>query len=105
MVLAVALISAVLGCSRGESSRITFDGESFRASAKPLDRSDRAVFDVTVRQVSKSVEGAREAAAYEATRYCIRWFGLSDVAWQVGPDTDPLPVANNTLTLRGRCLG
>ncbi|CAN0585034.1 unnamed protein product, partial [Ectocarpus sp. 12 AP-2014] len=60
-------------------------------------------FQVSVRPVSASFDGARAAGKYEATRYCITNYGNSSVKWTVGPDSNVVPVENDTLTLQGRC--
>jgi hypothetical protein len=112
-ILMIALIGlTVTGCSRlgigqGRSSQPSFDGQWFRASAKAA-RSDRQNFVVTVRQVSKSPRGAVEAAKYQATSHCLRFFGTSDFVWalpEIGEDGDAtqLPVENDTLTVSGTC--
>ncbi len=84
----------------------TFDGQYFRGSAKVTDRKDRQQFTATVRQVSKSLDGAVAAAEHEGVKHCIRYFGTSEIDWEVGPDTprEALPVSNDTLTFRGRCI-
>jgi len=96
--------AALAGCTQGPN-RIPFDGVVFRASADAVDRSDRAYFEVIVRNVSQSESGARQAAAHEATVYCIRWYGLSDVDWENDPAEAPIDAANNTLVVRGTCTG
>ena len=88
-----------------KSNAIPFDGEYFRATAKSVDRQARETFDVVVRQVSKSEDGARQAAAHEATRYCIRWFGRSDLVWDVAPDDPALVIEDDRLTAQGTCTG
>ncbi|WP_425039558.1 hypothetical protein [Primorskyibacter sp. S187A] len=98
------LVCAALAACGGQDKRITFDGEFFRGSAKAVDRSDRTVFDAVVRGVSKSEAGAREAVAYEGTKYCIKWFGVSEIVWETSPDAESLPLDGDSLTLRGRCI-
>lgn len=103
--VSVALMLTGCGLFDGSSSkRILFDGQYFRGSAKAVDRDDRRYFESTAKPVSRSLEGARAAVAYHATRYCIRWFGISDVAWDTDPQAEVVPVENDTLTLRGTCL-
>ena len=101
----LCLLVSVAACGARRDGRLPFDGQYFRASASPLDRADRAEFEVIVRQASKSESGARQAAAHEATAYCIRWFGRSDVAWQVAPDDEALRIQEDRLTVRGTCTG
>ncbi|MGP6085519.1 hypothetical protein [Antarctobacter jejuensis] len=106
--ICLMMISVVLaGCGGGGKGLFhrdspLFDGQRFGGSVKAA-RSDRQSFVVTINGVSKSPEGAIAAAEYKATQHCIEYFGTSDVDWQVGPQTTPLPVSNDTLTLRGSC--
>lgn len=104
--ICLLLIAGTLGgCERAgffKSNAPTFDGQRFRGAVKS-DRKDRQDFTVTINQVSKSAEGAVGAARYKATQHCIQYFGTSDIDWSVGPDSTPLPVVNDTLTLRGSC--
>jgi len=105
--VALLLVAAVLlsACSgERKADRIAFDGQFFRASAKKVDK-QRLNFEVTVRPVSASLEGARAAGRYEATRYCVGNFGTSDVTWINGPDgaDGTLRIANDRLTLLGTC--
>ena len=98
---------AVTGCSKlgfAKKSDPTFQGERFRGSSK-ADRGARQHFVATVRPVSKSFEGARQAAEYQGIRHCIEYFGTSDISWEIGPQTDPdaLNVENDTLTFMGSC--
>ncbi len=107
LTLAILLIAALLltACS-GErrADRVAFDGQFFRASAKKVDK-QRLDFEVTVRPVSASLEGAREAGRYEATRYCVGNFGSSNIDWTSGPDAEDgrLLVSNDRLLLTGTC--
>lgn len=100
LVIAVALMA---GCTPADE-RIQFDGQFYNAKLRKVDR-QRDVFTVTVRPVSRSVAGAREAGAYEATVYCVNTFGSSDIIWSAGPDAPDgeLRIENDTLTLLGRC--
>ncbi|WP_299725153.1 hypothetical protein [uncultured Tateyamaria sp.] len=101
MLIAVLLLSA---CNGRKADRIAFDGQFFRASAKKVDK-QRLDFEVTVRPVSASLEGARAAGAYEATRYCVGNFGTSDIDWTDGPDGEDgtLRISNDRLLLTGTC--
>jgi hypothetical protein len=101
LLIATLLLTA---CSQRREDRIKFDGQLFRASAKKVDKR-RLDFEVVIRPVSASLEGAREAGRYEATRYCIGNFGTSDVEWIDGPDGEDgtFRVSNDRLTLRGTC--
>lgn len=107
--LVLILAAALVGCGKlgsGERRQAqTFDGQTFSASAKNVDKADRAAFVTTVRQPEKSLTGAVEAASYQAVKYCITTFGTSDIDWQVGPDTPAaqLPISDGSLTLAGRC--
>ena len=98
------LVSA--GCAKREDRLLPFDGFLYKAKAGPVDKKvSRADFTATVWEVSQSLEGARQAGHYEATKYCIKEYGSSKVAWSVGPDTPPenLRIVDDTLTFSGRC--
>lgn len=100
-----ALAVVVAGCEQDEKERVAFDGVTFKAKAKKIDKDNLAEFTSTVFKVSNSFEGARAAAEYEGTRYCILNFGTSLIDWTVGPDTsvENLRIADDTLTYQGRC--
>jgi len=102
MLAATLLLAACSGERRAE--RVAFDGQFFRASAKKVDR-QRLNFEVTVRPVSASLAGAREAGRFEAIRYCIGNFGTSNIDWTNGPDAEDgtLRIANDRLLLLGTC--
>jgi hypothetical protein len=94
---------AVSACSRSEN-RVAFDGVFFKGKVSAA-RNDRQNFVSTVRQVSKSLQGARAAAEYEAIRHCLRYYGTSDITWVVGPETPDaqLTLDRDTLSYSGSC--
>lgn len=97
----IAAIGALAGCQTQD--RILFDGKYFRTKASKVDK-QHDQFTVTVRNASQSIEGAREAGRYEATRYCVGKYGSSDIAWAVGPDTPgALRLVDDKLIFRGAC--
>ena len=93
----------VAGCTARED-RILFDGQYFRAKASK-DRDDRRIFTATVKPVSASVEGAREAGRYEGIKYCISEYGTSDIQWVAGPDAEPQTwtLDGDTAVFKGIC--
>ncbi|WP_298842113.1 hypothetical protein [uncultured Roseobacter sp.] len=100
---AVALAALLLvGCGPDDDT-IFFDGQFYRSNAKK--DGERHQFRATARPVSASVEGAREAARYEAIAYCVRNYGSSDILWVTDPDVpaDELLIEDDTLTLTGAC--
>jgi hypothetical protein len=101
------VVSAVLvtGCTSAQD-RITFDGQLFNAKLRTQDK-QLDLFIVTVRPVSKSLQGARDAGAYEAISHCVSTFGSSDILWTVGPDApvELLGIDKDTMVLQGRCPG
>ncbi|WP_425080960.1 hypothetical protein [Ruegeria arenilitoris] len=104
-VLTLSLVSACGGIT-SSSDRVLFDGKYFRAKAKPVDKKKMPTeFTVVVNGVSASLDGAREAGRYEGTKFCIKNFGSSSIAWKVGPDTEPqnLRVSDDKLTFAGAC--
>ena len=102
---ALAVLTAVTGCGDvlWNQEKVLFEGVEYKHKSSAVSRDDKRSFEVQVRPVSASMVGAREAGKYEGTRYCIQNYGNSDIKWQVGPDSQVLPVENDTLTLRGRC--
>ncbi|MDO6732516.1 hypothetical protein Q4577_21025 [Marinovum sp. 2_MG-2023] len=97
-------LGAVAACSRDDSRQITFDGERFRGTAKTVDKADRRIFIATAGPASRSLDGVREAVRHQGTRYCIRWFGISDIAWDIDPDAEVLPIDSDKVVLKGRCV-
>lgn len=100
MALGAALVA---GCSSSED-RIAFDGHFFRTKVAKVD-GDRHVFTVRIRDVARSLDGAREAGRHAGNAYCVENYGSSDIAWAVGPDTPPeqLAIVDNTLVFQGVC--
>lgn len=99
-----ALSCAVLaGCS-DPSDAVLFDGQQFAGSLK-ADEADKRSFTASVSPVSASLEGAREAARYEGTTYCVRNYGRSDIDWAASPEAETiaLNIVEDTLTVQGRC--
>ncbi|TNF22004.1 MAG: hypothetical protein EP318_05140 [Rhodobacteraceae bacterium] len=101
--LALAACSSLIDGTRREN-RVYFDDVYFRGAAKAVDKADRRNFVSTARPVSRSPAGAREAVVYHATKYCIRWFGISEIAWETDPKAEGLPVVNDTIEVRGTCV-
>lgn len=102
--IGVILSAAVLaGCSNSKD-RIAYDGQFYRVKVSKVDK-QRDVFTVSVRDVSKSLEGAIEAGRHAGNSYCVETFGSSHIDWAVGPDTPPedLVIVDNTLTFQGVC--
>lgn len=102
IVLTFCVFAALAGCTRGKNFH-EFDGHFFRASAKG-ERGDRQSFAVTVRGISKSEDGAREAGRYEGTKYCLRRYGTSLITWTQGPDDEALSPSGDTFQFAGRCV-
>lgn len=105
-VLAALLLVSACGEAPSRSTRVAFDGQYFRAKVKPVNKKTApAEFTVTVNDVSASIDGAREAGRYEATKFCIQNFGSSRIKWKLGPDTEPqnLRIENDKLTFAGSC--
>jgi hypothetical protein len=112
LVLATASCGAVrntagaLGVGSSAAGRTTLETNGVRYRARTTaDREDRRSFTSSAGPTSPSLEGAVEAAVYQATRYCLLTFGGSDTEWITGPDTAPenLPLDGDLVTLTGRC--
>lgn len=103
IVLLCVAAGLLTGCTSRED-RIAFDGKYFRTKLSKVD-GQRDVFTLTVKNASQSIDGAREAARYEATVYCVNTYGSSDITWVVGPDTPPenLRLVDDSLTFQGSC--
>ena len=101
---ALAVLIALPACNRNDDKRVAFDGLYFRTKARKVD-DDLSRFTVTVPKVSRSLDGALQAGAYEGVRYCIAADGTSRIRWDVGPDTprEQLVISDDTLTLQGEC--
>ena len=95
---------ALSACQERRADRIAFDGVFFRSSSSKVD-GVREEFQVSVGPASASMDGARAAGRHEATRYCIRNFGSSDIRWLQGPDAEDgtLTIVNDRLLLRDTC--
>ena len=111
IVILGSLVLTLSACSSGLGDRFGFgkgseffDGQRYTGSAK-ADRSDRSHFVASVKPVSASFDGAIEAARYEGVQHCIKYYGTSDIAWDVGPDTprEALVIEKDTLTFMGTC--
>ncbi|KHA52731.1 hypothetical protein [Sulfitobacter geojensis] len=102
--LTIALmLGLVAGCTDSKN-RIAFDGQYFRVKVAKVD-GQRDVFTVRIRDVARSLDGARAAGLHAGTAYCVENYGNSKIAWSVGPDTPPeqLQITDNTLVFQGVC--
>jgi predicted tellurium resistance membrane protein TerC len=101
MIIAIAL--AVTSCARlRQDTAVAFDGVYFNAKVT-ADKAKLENFEIFVAKASKSIAGAREAGRYEATKYCVRNFGTSDVTWTYGPDDTDVQILDDSLYLKGTC--
>tara|TARA_B100001121_G_C18426469_1_gene497145 strand:+ start:308 stop:679 length:372 start_codon:yes stop_codon:yes gene_type:complete len=103
--LATCSFLIVMGCSNPfelEENKVSFDGYYF-SSKLSRNKSDNRSFDLKVRRANRSLLGAREAGRYEATRFCIKNFGTSDVKWILGPDDQSIGLTGKVLKLSGQC--
>lgn len=102
--MTVLVLTAALAACGSNDDRIPFDGQIFNAKAKKVE-GQFDTFTVTVKGVSKSLDGARQAGEYEGVRYCVNTYGNSDIAWTVGPETpaEQLRIENDTLVYSGVC--
>ena len=98
------VVLALLASCGNQDDKIAFDGQVFRSKAKVVDK-EKDHIEIEVRPVSASLDGAREAGRYEATRYCIANYGTSNVVWSLSPDAEEsaLKIENDTLLLQGVC--
>ena len=95
----------LLGCSNPltlEENKVSFDGYYFPYKLVRNKVDDRS-FDLTVKRANRSLSGAREAGRYEATRFCIKIFGTSDIKWFLDPDDENIGLTGRVLKLSGQC--
>lgn len=106
MKIVIPLIVAALtvGACTDSKNRIAFDGQYFRTKVAKVD-GQRDVFTVRVRDVNRSLDGARAAGRHEGISYCVDTYGSSDIDWTVGPDTPPeeLQIIDDTIQFQGVC--
>ncbi|MCR9158780.1 MAG: hypothetical protein NXH80_16200 [Rhodobacteraceae bacterium] len=102
--LCASVLCLLAACGSGELDTVTFDGARFSGDLRS-ERSDRAGFVATGGPASVSLEGAKQAAAYQVVQHCIAYLGSSDAAWVNGPDVadDQLVIQEDRVVLTGRC--
>ena len=99
----IVLTALVAGCGNNKKN-IPFDGEFFRTKVSKVD-GQRDVFTVSVRDVSRSIDGAIEAGRHAGNAYCVETYGSSKIDWSVGPDTpaEELVIEDDTIVFQGVC--
>ena len=104
MTVTTALCIALTAGCTPRDERVAFDGVFFNAKARKVEKQND-VFTVTVKKVSQSLDGAREAGRHAGTEYCIEKFGTSRIQWGIGPDTPPeqLQIVGDSITFDGKC--
>ena len=105
MGLAASSFLMMTGCSNPfelEENKVSFDGYYFSSKLSRSKLDDRS-FDLTVRLANRSLSGAREAGRYEATKFCIKNYGTSDIKWVLGPDDQTIGLTGKVLKLSGQC--
>ncbi|MDG1456873.1 MAG: hypothetical protein P8Q92_03050 [Pseudoprimorskyibacter sp.] len=104
--MVVGLVLATLaGCDQSRNDNLFRYENAYYAPKISVDRGDRSTFTVSVRGFEQGLDGAREAARYEATKHCINYLGSSDAMWTVGPDSDreQLKIVSGALVFSGKC--
>ncbi|MDO6725567.1 hypothetical protein Q4544_01360 [Cognatishimia sp. 1_MG-2023] len=102
LVLLVAAV-AVSACGRlKKDTGLRFDEQRFRIKASKVSKEDRSKFIVSVAPASATLDGAREAALYGGTEYCIQQYGTSVIAWAHGPEDEPR-IDGDKLFVEGVC--
>ena len=105
MGLAASSFFMMTGCSNPfelEENKVSFDGYYF-SSKLSRSKLDGRSFDLTIRRANRSLSGAREAGRYEATRFCIKNYGTSDIKWVLDPDDQSIGLTGKVLKLSGQC--
>ena len=96
-------VGRLSGAASGQS-RVELEGTRFRARLE-RNRDDTRQVVISVTPVAVNPEGAQEAGRLEATKYCLKTFGSSDTAWEIGPDlpVEELEIVDDRIVLVGRC--
>ena len=103
--LVLCTLFMLMGCSNPfglDENKVPFDGYYF-SSKITQNKTDDRYFILKVKRASRSLSGAREAGRYEATRFCIKNFGTSDIKWALGPDDENVGLTGRILKLSGKC--
>lgn len=103
LVVCFCAMAGLTACTDSEN-RIPFDGQFFRTNVSKVD-GQRDVFTVRIRDVSRSLDGAREAGRHAGVSYCVDNYGSSKIDWAVGPDTPPeeLAIDGDAIVFQGVC--
>lgn len=98
-------LATLAGCDPSRNDNLFRYENAYYAPKISVDRNDRSTFTVSVRGFEQGLDGAREAARYEATKHCINYLGSSDAAWSIGPDSDreQLQIVSGALIFSGKC--
>ncbi|MEP5732511.1 MAG: hypothetical protein ABJL67_24435 [Sulfitobacter sp.] len=104
ILIPVVLMAALVAGCTDRKNRLQFDGHFFRTKVSKVD-GQRDVIQVRIRDVAKSLDGAREAGRHAGISYCVKNYGSSKIAWSVGPDTpsEELRITDNALVFQGVC--
>ena len=98
-----AFVLSVASCSRLiDDNRVAFGGIYFSSKVQS-EKAHKENFEIFVRKATQNITAAREAGEYEATIYCVRNFGTSDVDWVYGPDDVAPQFDDDALYLKGTC--
>lgn len=105
--LSALILTGAAGCDRAKSafSRGGYVEDGVRFKPRVQGGEDRAEFSVSVRRAEQAPEGAREAVRVEATRYCIKQYGNSDITWDgQSPEDEEIVIAEDgNIYMNGRC--
>lgn len=103
--LVLLMLGALASCTE-RRERAVFDGVYYPPKTQ-ADKQDRRNFTASVSRANRGVEGAKKAAAHEATRYCIENFGTSQIAWAKvaeGQDGPAFTRSGDRVSVTGRCV-
>ena len=102
--ISAPVFALLAACGSSDLDTITYEGARFSGDLRS-ERSDRAAFVASGGPASVSLEGAKQAAEFQAVQHCISYLGTSDIDWVNGPDVEDsgLVVVENAVVLTGRC--
>ncbi len=103
--LCASVLCLLAACGQSDLDTVTFEGTRFGGDLRS-ERGDRAAFVAQGGPASVSLEGSKQAAAYQVVQHCIAYLGSSDVSWTNGPDVpdDQLLIEDDRVILSGRCI-
>lgn len=107
MMRTALIITCALGLTAcGEAwqdNRMPFGG-IYWSSSLDVAKETPEDFSIVVKDATQDRDAAKEAGRFEGIKYCVEFFGSSDIDWGQGPD-QRLNIVKGDLYLNGSCTG